>query len=151
MTRRVPLPLPPAPPSSKDGPVTAAAMHRSPLRRPALDPHSLLGLPPPVGRRRRQHIGVDACPRLRRRDDDVIVFSQGLMGGTLAMVRWQSRVMEWMCVVVVFCWLLCAAVWFVRLTWYATKITNTGAKSCTNRFGCQITIRTMAAICTMSK
>ena len=32
-----------------------------------------------------------------------------------------------------------------------TKITKNGAKSCTNRFGCQIAIHTMAAICTRSK
>jgi hypothetical protein len=33
---------------------------------------------------------------------------------------------------------------------FTTKITNNGAKSCTNRFGCQIAIRTMAEICTRS-
>jgi hypothetical protein len=33
---------------------------------------------------------------------------------------------------------------------FTTKITNNGAKSCTNRFGCQILIRTMAEICTRS-
>ena len=53
--------------------VTAATMPRSPLRRPALDLPSLLGPPPPVGRRRRQHVDVDSRPRcLRRRDDDVL-------------------------------------------------------------------------------
>ena len=46
--------------------VTAAAMPRSSLRRPELDPPSLLGPPPPVGRRRHQHVDVDARPwRLR--------------------------------------------------------------------------------------
>jgi len=43
--------------------ITAAAMPRSPLRRPELDPPSLLGPPPPVGRRRRQHVDIDAHPR----------------------------------------------------------------------------------------
>ena len=43
--------------------ITAATMPRSPHRRPALDPPSLLGLLPPVGRRRRQHAEVDARPR----------------------------------------------------------------------------------------
>ena len=48
--------------------ITAATMPRSPLWRPELDPPSLLGPPPPVGRRRRQHVDVDACPwRLRHR------------------------------------------------------------------------------------
>ena len=48
--------------------VTAAAMPRSPLRRPELDPPSLIGPPPPVGRRRRQHVDVDARPwHLRHR------------------------------------------------------------------------------------
>ena len=42
--------------------VTAAAMPRSPLRRPELDPPSFIEPPPPVGRRRRQHVDVDACP-----------------------------------------------------------------------------------------
>ena len=42
--------------------VTTAAMPRSPLRRPAVDPPLLLGPPPPVGRRRRQYGGVDARP-----------------------------------------------------------------------------------------
>jgi hypothetical protein len=32
------------------------------LRRPAVYPPSLLGLPPPVGQRRRQHSNVDGCP-----------------------------------------------------------------------------------------
>jgi hypothetical protein len=48
--------------------VTAAAMPRSPLRRPELDPLALLGQPPPVERWRRQHVDVDARPwRLRHR------------------------------------------------------------------------------------
>ena len=42
--------------------VTAAAMPRSPLRRPAVAPPSLLGPPPPVGRRQLQHGDVDARP-----------------------------------------------------------------------------------------
>jgi hypothetical protein len=130
MTRRVPLPLPPAPPSSKDGPVTAAAMHRSPLRRPALDPPLLLGMPP-IRQRQQQHIDVDAHPRLRRRDNDVIVFFQGLMGGALAMVRWQSRVMAVCCGCLLLV-VVCCGVVRESNVWYATKITNTGAKSCTN-------------------
>ena len=43
--------------------VTATAMPRSSLRQPELDPPSLLGPPSPVGRRRRQHVDVDARPR----------------------------------------------------------------------------------------
>jgi hypothetical protein len=42
--------------------VTTAAMPRFPLWRPAVDPPLLLGPPSPVGRRRRQHGNVDACP-----------------------------------------------------------------------------------------
>jgi hypothetical protein len=42
--------------------VTASAMPRSPLRRPELDPPSLLGPPPPVGQWRRQHVDIDAHP-----------------------------------------------------------------------------------------
>ena len=41
---------------------TAAIMPRSPLRRPAVDPPSLLGPPPPVGRRRQQHGIVNTSP-----------------------------------------------------------------------------------------
>jgi hypothetical protein len=48
--------------------ITTAAMPRSPLRRPELDPPSLLGPLPPVGRRRWQHFDIDARPwRLRHR------------------------------------------------------------------------------------
>jgi len=46
-------------------------MPRSPLRRPALDLPSLLGPPPPVGQRRRQHVDIDSRPRRLRRRDDV--------------------------------------------------------------------------------
>ena len=42
--------------------VTTAAMPRSPLRQPAVDPPSLLGPPPPVGRRRWQHGIINASP-----------------------------------------------------------------------------------------
>ena len=42
-------------------PITAAAMPRSPLRRPALDPPLLLRSPPPIGRRQWQHGDVDGC------------------------------------------------------------------------------------------
>jgi hypothetical protein len=42
--------------------VTTAAMLRFPLWRPEVDPRLLLGPPPPVGRRRRQHGDVDAPP-----------------------------------------------------------------------------------------
>ena len=41
--------------------VAAAAMPWSPCRRPVFDPHLLLGPPPPVGRRQRQHGDVDVC------------------------------------------------------------------------------------------
>ncbi len=44
----------------------------------------------------------------------------------------------------------CVACWLENDN-FTTKITNNGAKLCTNRFGCQISIRTMAAICTRSK
>ena len=42
--------------------VTAAAMPWSPLQQPAVDPPSLLGQPPPVGRRRWQNGDVDDRP-----------------------------------------------------------------------------------------
>ena len=67
MTR--PVPIPPVPLLSKDGPIVPAPPSRpprclslTPLRRPELYPPSLLRPPPPVGQRQQQHVDVDARP-----------------------------------------------------------------------------------------
>ena len=71
------------------------------------------------------------------------------MGGASAMVQWQSRAMAVCCGCLLLV-VVCCGVVRESYIWNATKITNAGAKSCTNQFGCQITIRTMAVICTGS-
>ena len=129
--------------------VTAAMMPWSPPRWPALDPPLLLGPPLPVKQQQWQYIDVDARPRsLRRRDDDVIVFPPGLDG--VGIGRWQSNGCVLWLSFVGCCVLRCGNAPVTSYIWYATKITNIGAKLCTARFGCQIAICRMAAIWQMS-
>ena len=100
-TRRVPIP--PVPPLSKDGPIVPAPLSRpprclrSPLRQPELDPPSLLGPPPPVGRQQRQHVDIDARPWHLRHH--IISVVRGIVGVGCGLCFWDVFVE---CVVVFF-------------------------------------------------
>ena len=135
--------------------VATATMPWSPLRRPAVDPPSLLGPLPPVGRRQRQHgnfmvVPGNPGPRQRCRDDDArpswsSPSSIGIVG-----VR-----CGWVVFVFVGCYCgVCCGVfrWLCVLPWHAFShelhmqpVPNYPANICVTNVGCILTTKSILA------
>jgi hypothetical protein len=155
-TRRVPLP--PAPPLSKDGPIAPAPPSRLPRCIGLLSGGRRLTLLCFSGCCRRSGdsngstLTLTLVPASGATTMKLSFYSPGLDGGGISHGPVaEYRVMAVCCGCLLFLLVVvCCGVVRETYVWYATNITNTGAKSCTNRFGCQIAIHTMTAICTRS-